>query len=78
MQGSRAHDPRAAQSAILGALSGGALYAADITQHPDLGRFPRQAVIQAVASLEAAGAVIVLRETGDQENPFPFSGLISA
>lgn len=72
------HATRAAESAILVALRSGSIDAGGIPRHAELSRHPRQAITRAVSSLEAAGQIIVLRETGDTENPFPFSGLMPA
>jgi hypothetical protein len=70
------HATRAAEEAILGVLKNGSIDAADIPTHRELGLHAQQAVTRAVVSLEAAGRLIVLRETSDRENPFPFSGLL--
>jgi len=72
------HARRSAESAILKALGKGSIQAADIAEHPELRGHHRQAINQAVTHLEAAGRVIVLRETGDREHSFPFSGLMLA
>src|SRR5689334_3419423 len=73
-----AHTIRAAKTALVEALATGTIEAADIPGHPKLARHAQVAITKAVAALKAEGRVIVLRETGDRPNPFPFSALMNA
>jgi hypothetical protein len=70
------HCVRLAAASILRTLQRGSIEATEIPSHPVLRTYARPVLVAATQLLEDSGQIIVLRETSDGENPYPFSTLM--